>query len=350
MSIKKYHTVALTFALSTLTTVQVHAADSGLTSILRSKAFSGSMEVVSKFNWLGWLMNFIISAFCILGLFMIFYQRIITLLYLSARTLFDNVNDVKNSSKGSFFGLPTLAQKTFQSEYGTGLDAFVGFLYGLLPDVKKYSDYNPEKRKYNLNDEDSASSYMLKVGPTTIALVFFFSIGFSGTLTKGYATVVDAMAVVADTAVDVNLDKYVEQLLHAGNNYKFGLSADGSQKGKVQEAVAKSIYNKIIGKAEILDTATRLQVGKKVEQYVAQNYSTANMSNFTDADSFSEKDWGKINFEVIDNTNDSNEVGDRIEFTQLLPDNYTSTGTPLYIHVYFTEKDVDTTKWFETSK
>ena len=48
--------------------VIVYAADTGneaLTEIFKTAAFSGSWDVFTKFNWLGALLQFIISAFCV---------------------------------------------------------------------------------------------------------------------------------------------------------------------------------------------------------------------------------------------------------------------------------------------
>ena len=38
-------------------------ANGELTDLFSTKAFQGSWEVINKFNWLGWLMNFLISVF-----------------------------------------------------------------------------------------------------------------------------------------------------------------------------------------------------------------------------------------------------------------------------------------------
>ena len=57
-----------------------YAAEAELTDLFNTDAFTGSWEVFSKFNWLGGIMNFIISAFCLLGLFLIVYQRMLTML------------------------------------------------------------------------------------------------------------------------------------------------------------------------------------------------------------------------------------------------------------------------------
>ena len=87
-----------------------------LTEVFTTDAFTGSWEVFSKFNFLGKLMNFIISAFSLLGLFIVAWQRLVTLLYLIGRTLFDRVHEIKSSGKGQkFLGLPAIFQSTIMN-------------------------------------------------------------------------------------------------------------------------------------------------------------------------------------------------------------------------------------------
>ena len=76
----------------------------------------------SKFNWLGWLMQLIISTFCLIGIFLTMYQMLVTLLYLSSRTSFDRIHEIKNAGKGGkILGLPNLFKDTIvTANNGTG--------------------------------------------------------------------------------------------------------------------------------------------------------------------------------------------------------------------------------------
>ena len=294
-------------------------AENDLTQVFSTKAFQGSWEVVNKFNWVGYILNFIISAFCLLGLFLIMYSRMITLLYLSSRNLWDNVYDMKQK-KGSFFGFPDMAKSVFNAEHGTGLDAFVGFFYGMLPNVKKYSDYNPEKMKGNLSEEDNAMNYMLKMAPSTIILMFFFAIGFSGTLAKAYGTIVSAMATAADNLVAVNLSSYVDKLFASGKGYNFSLGQDGTQDGKVKAAIAKQMYRIAIGQFNILDEKGREEVGKRAEEFVQNSLSDATIAKLAGVKNIEDGGWKNLDYDVIYTTNaNAGEHGVFVPMEKLVP-------------------------------
>ena len=286
--------------------VSIYANDGQLTDIFSTKAFQGSWEVINKFNWVGWALNFIISAFCILGLFLILYSRMISLLYLSSRNLWDNVYDMKQK-KGPWFGVLEMGRSVFNAEHGTGLDAFVGFFYGLLPNVKKYSDYNPEKMSGNLSEEDNAANYILKTAPSTIILIFFFTIGFSGTLAKAYGVVVDAMATAADNVVSVNLSTYVNRFFASGNNHQFSLGKDGTQEGKVQGAIAQQMYRIVISKYNILDQKGMEYVGSKVETWVANNITEAKVKGKVGQSKITDSGWKNLDYDVLYTTSNVDE-------------------------------------------
>lgn len=259
--------VALVIGFVLSTNSVVHGET--LTDLFRTKSFQGSWEVINKFNWVGWLMNTIISVFCFLGLCMVFFQRLISILYLSSRTLFDNVYDMKNSARGNkFFGFGAMGKDIYNANRGVGFDAIIGFGYSLLPNVKEYSDYNPEKRAYNLEEDDAILTYMMKTALPTILLVFFFAIGYSGTLAKAYGVVVDGMTAAADKAVDINLEARVNRILSTGESYKFTIGTNNTETGKFAEKVAKDIYSKVLSRMDIRDTESRMIVGKNVETWV----------------------------------------------------------------------------------
>lgn len=257
-----------------LGTLPVLAGGGNLTEVFSTKAFQGSWEVINKFNWLGWLMNFIISSFCILGLFLVMYSRMISLLYLSSRNLWDNVADVKGQTQGELFGLKAMAQRVYQGQDGTGADAFVTFFYGLLPNVKKYSDYNDDKRYGDFSEDDTALNYILKTAPSTILLIVFLSLGFSGTLGQLYGVCVNGIVAVADNMVTINLERYVDQVFAQGNHYKFVINAEGTAESEIMQYTAKKAYQEIVGKANILDGDMRRKVGSEIEEQVRSEFAS----------------------------------------------------------------------------
>ena len=209
-----------------LNTIHLVLADN-LLDLFDSYAFRGSLKTIDKFNWVGKLMSYIISVFSMIGLFLVCYQRLISLLYLAGRNTFDTVHEIKSSLSGGSgrdaFGIRSMFTNAMQGggQYGTGLDAIVGFLLSLLPDVKKYSDYNPERMAFNVQEDDSCTTYMLKTAIPTIMMIFFFAMGYNGTLWQGYGVIVDAMGTAADQLVSTDLNSIVSTAMNTGKAYKF---------------------------------------------------------------------------------------------------------------------------------
>lgn len=241
-----------------------------LTDLFYTQAFSGSWTIFSKFNWLGAIMQFFISATCLLALFLIVYQRLVTLFYLSSRPLFDKVHEIKQQGKGQkFLGLPALASNTLMTaNHGTGLDAIFSFVLSLLPDVKAYSDYSEERGSYNLQEDDTCTTYILKISIPTIMLIFFFAIGFNGTLFKAYGNVVDAMGTATDNLVTTELSTYVQKWMNSGSAYQFSYSADETEFGKFRQNLAKDMYAKVLRKSSDLSTNAKLYIGQKIDAYL----------------------------------------------------------------------------------
>lgn len=241
-----------------------------LMDLFQTDAFTGSWEVFSKFNWLGMGMNFLISAFCLIGLFLIVFQRIISILYLSSRSTFDKIHEIKQSGSGKkFFGYAGLVPDVWNAKNGTGLDSIVMFLLSLLPDIKEYSDYKEGNKAYNLADTDTVTSYILKVSLPTVMLLFFFTIGFNGNLFRIYGNVVDAMATASDNFVNTKLSTYVDRLINKGNAYQFSFDDEGTEAGKLRQKIATNVYTSVVKNVENPTTDAMLQIGKQVDDWVS---------------------------------------------------------------------------------
>lgn len=241
-----------------------------LMDLFQTDAFTGSWEVFSKFNWLGMCMNYLISAFCLIGLFLVVFQRIISILYLSSRSTFDKIHEIKQSGSGKkFFGYAGLVPDVWNAKNGTGLDSIVMFLLSLLPDVKEYSDYKEGNKAYNLADTDTVTSYILKVSLPTVMLLFFFTIGFNGNLFRIYGNVVDAMATASDNFVNTKLSTYVDRLINKGNAYEFAYADDGTEFGKLKQKIAENVYTSVIKNVENPTTDAMLLIGQKIDSLLS---------------------------------------------------------------------------------
>lgn len=342
-----------TTSTSGTTDQQTYAVDASsvqsLTDLFYMKAFSGSTQVLAKMNWVGALMSGIISVFCMLGLFLICLRVILTLMYLSGRNVFDTVHDIKSKSTGTALGLPSLAKSSFNSEYGSGLDAFVGFFLGLLPDVKSYSDYADGRTRYNLSEDDSATTYLLKISIPTVMMIFFLSIGWSGTLWQMYGTVVDALGVAAQKFTDTRLDQIVDRALDADSYYKFSFPA--TELGKFQKDVASKLYSECLRKTYNLDSTDTQNMGRSISNWVSNNITakylnspcfpnSSTESNVNDAKNFTKS-------VIVNNAGNgksdspSSTSGNTGEFIIRGSDLNLYDGSadnPLYVHVYISRK------------
>ena len=251
-----------------------------LMDLFQTDAFTGSWEVFSKFNILGMIMNYLISAFCLIGLFLIVFQRMISILYLSSRSMFDKIHEIKQSGMGKkFLGYAAIFPDALNAKHGTGLDSVMMFILSLLPDVKEYSDYKDGNKAYNLADTDTVTSYILKVSLPTVMLLFFFTIGFNGNLFRIYGNVVDAMATASDNFVNTKLSTYMDRLINKGNAYEFAYADDGSEFGKLKQKIAENVYTSVIKNVENPTTDAMLLIGQQIDSKLsgikAETVSTA---------------------------------------------------------------------------
>lgn len=323
-----------------------------LTDLFETMAFSGSWEVFSKMNAIGWLLSSIISVFCLVGLFLTCFRIIDSMLYLSGKNIFDTVDELKGKGKGqSFFGFGSMAKEVFHANYGVGLDAFVGFFLSLLPNIKAYSDYAEGNMSYNLSEDDTITTYILHISLPTILTIFFFSIGFSGTLWAAFGNVVGAMCVASETLVEVDLDQMVNRALNTGASYSFSLNGDQTEWGGFKQNLAKTMNNKILNKTVNLTSDVKMSIGAKVESAVnaisAEEIDTICNTSVAKSD----RDAGKLKYSVVINntkeyTNSSGwykcYVASDLGFTPA------SSSEQFYIHVFITkEANTDETNYFE---
>lgn len=322
-----------------------------LTDLFYTQAFSGAWKVFSKFNWLGYLMQFIISAFCLIGIFATMFQLLITMLYLSSRPTFDRIHELKQAGKGGkVLGLPNLFKDSIATaNNGTGMDAIISFGLSLLPDVKSYSDYGEGRRSYNLQDDDTITTYLLKKSLPTIMIVFFFAIGFNGDLFKSYGMVVDAMAAAAHNVVETDLTRVVNKWMNSGSAYKFAYEADGTPYGKFKQKLAESMYSKILAKTDDLSTNAKLYIGQRIEEYINNNISISEGSNMVgsaEVPGFNGTIDDCANLEIAIVINGTASYGDTTTKAQLggtgiSMDNFGITGdnaNKYYMHVFITKK------------
>lgn len=359
-----------------------------LLNLFDSYAFRGSLKTIDKFNWVGKLMSYIISVFSMIGLFLICYQRLISLLYLAGRNTFDTVHEIKSGLSGGggrdAFGIRSMFTNAMHGggQYGTGLDAVVGFLLSLLPDVKKYSDYNPERMAFNLQEEDSCTTYMLKTAIPTIMLIFFFAMGFNGTLWQGYGVIVSAMGTAAEQLVATDLSSIVSTAMNTGKSYKFSWDASGSDYGDFMQSLVTSVYKQALKNGKDYTSSAQQSIGKYVDDIFltgkgykdslkinlgstgkTASISSGSSSIFKDGDSLAkaigtvtgfkgEDDAKNLDFSVISNsTKESYQISNAAEIVISAYDvGLNSSANGNYIHVIISrKKNSDETMYWHTA-
>ena len=254
-----------------------------LTDIFHTNAFRGSFEVIQGFNVIGYIMNFIISLFSFLGLALQVIQIMATMLYLSMRTMFDKIHEIKKSHSGSqsgIFALKGLFNDIKDNKYGSGVDSIGYAILGMLPDIKEVSHFSDNGR---FKDEE-ISTFILKVSLPTILSVFFFAMGFNGTLWQTWAMCADSLGEVAYKFCSLQLPDKVRSLLNVEDAFTFSLDADGTQYGKLRQEIAEDIYSKVIQHVEPGDTDTgnyttsQLQlIGQAVNNFMEEYVTSDNI-------------------------------------------------------------------------
>lgn len=345
----------------------VKAFAASFTEILNTSSFAGTWEWVDKFSFFGAFLQFVISACCVLGLCGIMFRVMVTFLYLANRTFFNEVHEVKEigtqGGDGVFgaFGILPMWKEVAQGKRGSGVDAIVGWFMTLMPDVKKYSDYSDDAKGYsNLDAEtDTIGRYVLNTFiPITIA-VFFFTMGFNGTLFQAYGTIVDGMAVVGERLVNVNLEGAVARAIDSGENYSFSYSTSETNLGSLQQKVAQSMYLQILGRSEELDANYRMTVGKSIEEWVNSNVTQEKMNDYikstlstVQADNIkinSDEDLRGIKYDLIINTSEKNtsggkDVGVSVPISTFTKDAGGSSN--YYMHIVFTKDRLNSGGYF----
>lgn len=317
-----------------------------LTTLFQTRVFRGSWSFLTEFGWVAGLMNWIISAFSFIGMCLIMISKVTTILYLSNRAVFDHIYDIQNEGKGtSFFGLKNSFTDTFNAKHSTGANAFVDFLLSLAPNIKRYSEYNPERPNPNLDENDGITNYVLKTLPSTVMVMLLLTMGFGGQLGKAYGMIVDGLTVVADEFVSFKLDDFIQDTINIGENYKFTLNNSGTEEGKVKQSVANGIYRAVSSKFP-LDSNQKQAIGRQIEQLVQSNINSGSVQPYVseNLDLNSDAGWKAVKTEV---TMNSNPTAEGAIMTVDLRGQLGFTGnSDLYVHVFVRQNGNGGQDWF----
>lgn len=241
-----------------------------LSELGQVEALRGSFVWLDKFSWLAPAFQFLISAFCIVGICAVVFSTMVTICYFSMRTLWDTVHNEKKDYIGkTAFGSIDMVKDAWGNKYASGVDSLIHLLLMFLPDIQAIGEMNENSSDYGnkLNEDDSIVTWLLKTTPTKIAVIFCLSMGWNGSLLKCFFMVVDGMGVVADRVASANSEEFVNNVLNAGSNYSFSFDDRGTNLGQVQQDAAEGIYKLTVASMSASDrTAPNLQaLGGKIE-------------------------------------------------------------------------------------
>lgn len=339
--VDKFALFFLIFLIIVIFAVPVHAEEFGdnLTDLFQTKVFKGSWEFLTDFGWLAGFMNWIISAFCFIGLCLIILSRLTSILYLSSKPIFDRIDDIKSSGRGqNFFGFKALFADTWNAKHDSGADSIFNFVLGLAPNIKRYSDYNPDNPNPAVSEDDTVLNYILKmIGPTVIAIVLL-SMGYGGQFGKMFGMITDGVMVVVDEFVNYRLDDFIDDTIHTGENYKFTLGNDKTAEGKLKEKAANGVYKSVTSKFP-LSTEQKSAIGRKIEDMVRTNLDAGTVASSlpegSKLDLSKDSAWQALKVDVVMN---SNPTADNSIMTVDLKNDLGFTGSgESYIHVYISQ-------------
>lgn len=249
--------------------VAVGHADN-FTDIFYTNSFRGAFDWIKKLDWVGMIVQCVISCFSLFGVALLVIRIMTSMLYLSAKGMWEEVHDLKSSggeSEKDFIGLFGMAKTWASGKSGTGLDAIIGAVLVLLPDVKKYSDFG-EKSGGKFEEDINITQYMLKIALPTVMTVFFFAMGFNGTLFQALAVTVDWMGTMADKAVSVNYAGFTEDLINRTNGYQFAYKVEGTNTGKLKYQIAKDVYGRAVSQIDSPNPNQLSTMGKNIEEWL----------------------------------------------------------------------------------
>lgn len=255
-------------------TVYGHADN--FTDIFYTNSFRGAFDWIKKLDWVGMIVQCVISCFSLFGVALLVIRIMTSMLFLSAKGLWEEVHDLKSSGETAekdFIGLFGMAKTWASGKSGTGLDAIIGAVMMILPDVKRYSDFG-EKAGGDFQEDITISQYMLKIALPTVMTVFFFAMGFNGTLFQALAVTVDAMGTAADHIISVNYSGIVNDIINSRTGYEFYYDADGTNFGKFKQAAAKDMYTLAVAQTRDPSTDVLFAIGQEIENYINNTFDS----------------------------------------------------------------------------
>lgn len=315
----------------------------GLQRLFWTSAFHGNLSWANKLAWVGGIVSDLISIFCILALFMMAIQIVFTLIYFSNPEFWKNVHDIKDKniySGGYALGMGVQTGKNWITgnirDKSTGMDVLVDIIFIVIPDMIKYSEYNPEYRAEKLNENDTLGRWFILTFPKKILLMFVLSATFSGATFQFYGQVIACMSVVMNKILNQNMASWVQNALDAGSNFQFNIGSSGKPLDVLRQDICEHIYGDIISQTSINSTGQRMTLGKTVQDRIS-GLSDSQILSYVKSETgqtVAPSNYGAIKFDTVVNTSSQSYGGLTYSFGSFGAQ--PSTGSQMqYIHIYF---------------
>lgn len=336
----------ITLQINKLTAFADSADEKPLTALFKTEAFRGSWKVFEKYNWLGQILNWIISSVCFISLFCIVLSLVITLSYFALRPFWDTVHEIKKENVGGgngwtdVLGIGNYVKGSLFSTKTSGLDSLVNLFYIFVPDVYAKSEMNEENRDPSLKSEDTVVTWLVKTGWKKVFIMLILSMGFNGTLMQCFGMVVDGLGVFGDRVASYRMDTLVNNILDSGDNYHFTLGDTGVSADVVKGNIAKECYKLVLGTvgADNQTSVMKQTIGKNIESRIRSEITKERMNemlikNGQSSDfKLSEDDWNYIKYTVEENTDSKGNSGsDVISMSDVVGQG--SYKTSRYLHI-----------------
>lgn len=316
-----------TILINIMFSTDIVLADTGgvkLSDIVDTEAFQGSARWLDKFNFIGGVLNFIITSVCIIGLVTVAFQMLLTVLYFGNRSFWDNTHDIKTQNAGSQlfgkatpFGLGGYLKEFIMPTKTSGLDSIFALIYIVIPDIKEYSEMG-SNRDSKLNDDDSITTWLLKTSGKKIILLLLLSMGWNGSLMKCYMMIVDGIGVAANRVATYNSEALVNNILNAGDNFDFTLGSSGKGADVVQGEVASKMYKAVLAELgdENQSRDIKQTVGKNIESIVASQMNAESIRQSLIAGGYIEEsyeltdgDWKSVKASIVSSSSSNTDMG-----------------------------------------
>lgn len=171
--------------------------NNSLTNYLRDR-LKGQQKWLDKTNFIAGAVSVAISVGGALILSGEIFTKVMTVVYLSLRSSFDRIDEVKR--EGINAG-------------GTIIDKAIRAVMFLIPNIKEVSEFG-SRSALKLSGDAGFMEWALKVIPGSLLTILFAVLMYNGQISMIYAETVDAIVVVADSYEELNLENVVRSFLN----------------------------------------------------------------------------------------------------------------------------------------